>query len=58
MTQEKFLAYAGFQPYQRDDPTTHLQDFSYEPRPLEEDEVEISINSCGMWVEKKEEENK
>lgn len=48
MTQEKFLAYAGFQPYQRDDPTTHLQDFSYEPRPLEEDEVEISINSCGI----------
>ncbi|KAI8365528.1 chaperonin 10-like protein [Blakeslea trispora] len=46
--QEKFTAYAGLQPFVLEDESTHLQLFHFEPRPLDEDEVEIKVATCGI----------
>ncbi|KAI8079984.1 chaperonin 10-like protein [Halteromyces radiatus] len=48
MTSETFVGYAGLKPYVRDDPTTHLQHYTFEPRPLDDDEVEIAVSACGI----------
>ncbi|CAO3599376.1 unnamed protein product [Absidia cylindrospora] len=48
MAVENFVGYAGFEPYQRDNPATHLQQHSFQPRALDEDEVEITVSACGI----------
>lgn len=49
MTQtETFVGYAGLQPFVLDDESTHLQPITFEPRPLDSDEVEIEVSACGM----------
>lgn len=48
MTAEHFVGYAGLQPYQKDDQSTHLKRHSFQPRELEDDEVEIVVSACGM----------
>lgn len=48
--EEKFIGYAGLQPYNLKDEATHLQPLEFVPRPLEQDEVEIEVSACGMYV--------
>ncbi|KAI8328043.1 chaperonin 10-like protein [Chlamydoabsidia padenii] len=48
MTQEHFIGYAGFQPYHQEDSETHLQRYSFQPRALDDDEVEILVSVCGI----------
>ena len=44
MTVDTFTGYAALQPI--DAPT--LESYTFEARPLEEDEVEIRVQACGM----------
>lgn len=46
---EKFIGYAGLQPYVLDDESTHLKPMEFDPRPLDDDEVEIEVSACGMY---------
>lgn len=48
MTGVKYQAFAGLQPYVLEKEETHLQHFEFEPKPLEDDEVEIEISACGI----------
>ena len=48
VAQDKFTGYAGLQPFVLEDESTHLQVLQFEPRPLDEDEVEIKVAACGM----------
>lgn len=50
ITEEKFMGYGGLQPYVLKDETTHLRPIEFVPRPLEDDEVEIEVSACGMYV--------
>ncbi|KAI7893474.1 chaperonin 10-like protein [Mucor mucedo] len=45
---ETFVGYAGLQPFVLDDASTHLQPMTFEPRPLESDEIEIEVSACGI----------
>lgn len=45
---ETFVGYAGLQPFVLDDASTYLKPLTFEPRPLESDEVEIEVSACGM----------
>ncbi|KAI8080224.1 alcohol dehydrogenase-like protein [Gilbertella persicaria] len=45
---EKFTGYAGLEPFVLKDEKTHLQVYQFEPRPLEDDEVEIKVSACGI----------
>ncbi|OBZ87392.1 putative mannitol dehydrogenase [Choanephora cucurbitarum] len=48
VAQDKFTGYAGLQPFVLEDESTHLQVLQFEPRPLDEDEVEIKVAACGI----------
>jgi hypothetical protein len=49
MTQsEHFVGYAALQPYVKDKKETELQAYSFESRPLDADDVEIEVATCGM----------
>ncbi|KAI9032594.1 chaperonin 10-like protein [Phycomyces nitens] len=45
---EEFKGYAGYEPFVLSDKNTHLKPFSYKPRVLEDDEVEILVSACGI----------
>lgn len=48
MTNEKFIGYAGLQPFELEKQDTHLKVLEFDPRPLDGDEVEVEVAACGM----------
>lgn len=45
-----FNGYGVSEPLQRDVRETYPKSMTFEPRPLEDDEVEIRVSACGMYV--------
>lgn len=45
---EQFTAWAALQPYALEDDSTKLVPWSFTPRPLDDDDVEVKITHCGM----------
>ncbi|KAF7730004.1 DEAD (Asp-Glu-Ala-Asp) box polypeptide 23 [Apophysomyces ossiformis] len=45
---DQFTGYAALQPVVPGNKDTYLQPFKFEPRPLEEDEVEVHVEACGI----------
>ncbi|KAI8388802.1 putative NADP-dependent alcohol dehydrogenase C 2 [Radiomyces spectabilis] len=48
MTSDQFVGYVGLQPLVLNKKDTYLQSYTFAPRPLDEDEVEISVSACGI----------